>query len=115
MTQITIDVPERLAPRLEPVQPYIIEFVEMGLHQFDLGDNPLFEELVNFLATHPSSDEILDLQVSPEVEARIEELLQKNRSTQLSEAEALELEIYNKLDLFFTLVKARTSLKTPHR
>lgn len=109
MTQITIDIPERLAPRLEPVQPYIIEFVELGLHQFNLEGNPLFEELVTFLATHPTPDEILDLQPSPEVEARIEELLQKNRSNRLSEAEESELEIYSKLDLFFTLVKAHTA------
>ncbi len=104
---MTIDIPERLVSRLAPVQPYIIEFMEVGLHELNLDDNPLYYELVTFFQTNPTPQQILDLRASEAVEVRISDLLSKNRSSQLTKEEEEELHSYGKLDDFITLVKVR--------
>lgn len=109
MTQITIEIPERLAPRLEPVQPYVIEFMEAGLHKMNLEGNPLYQELLTFFRSSPTSQQIIDLHASEVVEAHIDTLLQKNKANELTEIEKQELVGYGRLDDFITLVKARLS------
>ncbi|MEM7116177.1 MAG: hypothetical protein AAF614_27320 [Chloroflexota bacterium] len=107
MTQLTIDVSEELAIRLHPVQAYLLEFVELGLHHKQLDNNPLYQEVVRLLQQKPSPTEILESQPSPITQKRIEDLLQKNRAGELNENEEEELDNYRHLNHFMTLVKLK--------
>lgn len=107
MTQLTIDVSEEMALRLHPVQSYLLEFVELGLHHKQLSDNRLYQEVVDLLQQEPSPTEILTSQPSPMIQERIERLMQKNRAGMLDEQEEEELDNYRSLNHFMTLVKLR--------
>ncbi len=111
MTQITIEIPERLAPRLEPVQPYVIEFMEAGLHEMNLEGNPLYQELLAFFRSNPTPQQIAAVKASAPINERIEWLLWKNRTDQLTAQEEEEFLVYQTLNRFIVLVKLRVQ---PH-
>ena len=65
------------------------------------------EEIADFIATRPSTEQILEFRPSPETQQRVRELLAKNRQAKLSEQEQDELEQFEQGELFMQLVKAR--------
>lgn len=67
----------------------------------------LYDELIDFLASGPTPEQIVAFKVSPTVQARLEELLDKNREEGLTDSEAAELEIYEQINSILLLLKAR--------
>lgn len=70
------------------------------------------DEMLDFLISRPAPADILTFKSSPAAQARLEELLDKNREDGLSETEQLELDRYQQMNHFFILLKAhaRSSL-----
>jgi hypothetical protein len=54
MVQLTIEIPEELASRLQPVQDRLLEIVELGLREINPAQYALHSEVVDFLASGPS-------------------------------------------------------------
>jgi hypothetical protein len=77
--------------------------------------SPLLDEILDFLASTPTLEQIIALRPSPEVQQHISTLLEKNREGALSAAENFELDEYLRLDQFVTLLKARARLKLKHQ
>ncbi len=67
----------------------------------------VFEEMLDFLASGPSSEQIIAHKVSPPVQERLRELLDKNREEGLNEAEDAELDAFEFADNFMSLLKIR--------
>lgn len=107
MVELTIEIPEELASRLQPVQDRLLEIMELGLREISPVQYGLHSEVIDFLASGPSSQRIIDFQPSEDVTARVSELLNKNRASTLTAAENAELDQYEILDYLLTLVKAR--------
>ena len=107
MVQLTIEIPEELASRLQPVQDRLLEIVELGLREINPTQYALHSEVVDFLASGPSPQHIIDFQPSEDITARVAELLDKNRANTLTATESAELDQYETLDYLMTLVKAR--------
>ena len=62
---ITFDIPNELATRLHPFQQQLSELLELGLHEFNTPKQPGFNgisEILEFLASVPSPEEIIALQ-----------------------------------------------------
>lgn len=70
--------------------------------------NPVFAELIDFLSSSPSSDEILAYKPSEELEERLSFLLEKNRKDNLTAEERSELDEFLRYDHFMTMLKLRT-------
>lgn len=68
---------------------------------------PLYTEILDFLASQPSHQDILAFKVSPEAQARLRELLDRSRDGLLTEAETQELDDYQQLEHLMILLKAR--------
>jgi hypothetical protein len=73
--------------------------------------NPVFTELIDFLASTPTSDEILAYKPSEELEERLGFLLEKNRRDRLSSEEQAELEEFLRFNHFVNMLKIRTQQK----
>lgn len=107
MTTLTIDVPESLARQLEPMQGQLVEILELGLQAMLPAEEKPYLDVVDYLASGPTPEELADAKASPEVQERITELLDKNRQGIISSDEAAELDRYEQLDYLMTLVKLR--------
>jgi hypothetical protein len=110
MVQLTIDVPEELAARLEPIQHRLVDVLELGLRELTPSRNALSEEIIEFLASGPTPEEIIDFRPTREVIGRVQDLLDKNQESTLNPDEEAELDEYEKLDYLMTLIKARAQL-----
>lgn len=68
---------------------------------------PVYEELLEFLADATVGEKVLAFVPSPSIRARVDDLLERNRTAGLSEAESRELDEYERLEHLIRLLKAR--------
>ncbi len=118
MTTITLEVPDELAARLSSLQAQLPELLSLAVELFSrerpftpnvVMVNPAYKEILDFLASGPTPEQIVAFKVSPSVQARLEELLDKNREDGLTDDEAAELEGYAQLNHVMILLKAHAS------
>jgi hypothetical protein len=122
MAELTIQVPDELAQRLEPYRnrlpELLIRAVENILPSTSSTDllpsvaNPTdapvaYAEVLDFLVTRPTPQEIVAFKVSAEAQERIRTLLDKNRDGRLTETETAELDLYEQLEHMMILLKAK--------
>lgn len=116
MTTITLDVPQELAEELQTVNEELPELLLMALQMRQRTSkaswspavtSPVFSEMLDFLAGGPTPQEIIDFKVSPVAQSRLEELLEKNRESQLSPVETSELDTFQQVNHILILLKAR--------
>ena len=118
MTSITLEIPDELAARLAPLRDRLPDLLRIALElsspyptaSLRAGDNPVFHEMIDFLARGPSPEQIAAFKVSPSAQARLEELLEKNRENELTDDEAAELDLYVQINHVMLLLKARARL-----
>ena len=107
MVEMTVQIPPKLALRLRPIQDRLVEIIELGLRAITPAQYGLHSEVIEFLASGPTSQAIVAFRPSAGAQARVAELLDKNRTDTLTPAEQAELDQYEHLDYLMTLVKAR--------
>ena len=64
-----------------------------------------YQEIVDFMATPPTLDAMAAFRFSESIEARINDLLEANRNRRLTDAEAAELDEFDKLEHMMRMVK----------
>lgn len=120
MAELTIQVSDELAQRLEPLQNrlpellwQLLDFANLPTNisktvQTEPTDIPLvYQEVLDFLIKRPTPEEIIAFKVSPQAQSRLEELLERNRSAKLNSMELAELDVYEQLEHMMILLKAR--------
>jgi hypothetical protein len=122
MAELTIQVPDELAQRLEPYRNRLPELLTRAVENIlpstsstDLlpsvanpTDAPVaYAEVLDFLVTRPTPQEIVAFKVSAEAQERIRILLDKNRDGRLTETETAELDLYEQLEHMMILLKAK--------
>lgn len=117
MTRITVEVPDELAHRLSPMRQQLPELLSLAVDLFPQPHSQPFsetydpaQEILDFLVHTPSPEQILGFKCSPPVQARLEELLEKNQQGTIAEEEAIELDTYHQINHFFILLKAHAQL-----
>lgn len=115
MTQITIEVPDALAERITAVRDHLPEILARGLERCSLLPNEVYRYILEFLASNPSPQAILSFKPTPQMQKRINELLEKNRTGQITPTESAELEEYVRIDDLLSLLKARTLKNTTQK
>ncbi|MEQ9623155.1 hypothetical protein [Coleofasciculus chthonoplastes] len=66
-----------------------------------------YTEVLDFLITRPTPQEITTFKISAEAQERLRTLLDKNREGTLTETEATELDLYEQLEHLMILLKAK--------
>ena len=122
MTTITLDVSEALAARLAQRYEQLPQLLSMALELLPAelppaasaapADHPVFNEMLDFLASGPTPAQIVAFKLSPAAHRRLETLLDKNREAGLNDAEEAELDAYEQVNHLLLLLKARARLMT---
>ena len=106
--QLTIEIPETLAQRLETEREPLAEIIESGLRLRKwVGGSGVAQEVIDFLAHGPRPEEIIAFRPSAAAVTRSRELLRRNREESLAPGEEAELEEMALLDHLLTLIKAK--------
>ncbi len=110
---VRLDIPEDLALRLQPVEDQLPQILELGLRELQAMGQSGFEgaaEVFEVLAGLPSAEEILKLRPSLALQARISELLEKNRTVGLTPAEEQQWQQYQYLEHLVRMAKANAAV-----
>lgn len=111
MTTITLEIPDHLAQAVHNMGEQLPIILEMGISRFAPLSTQAYREAITFLTQELPPEAIAAFRFSDEIENRINELLDKNRVDQLSQAEAVELERLSQLEEQLQLVKAAAFIK----
>lgn len=111
MIDMTFTVPDELAERLEPIGPWLPTVIELGLLGFRTRAAAAVSEVVGFLATNPSPNEVLKFHLSDEAQIRLRRLLALNSEGVLSLEEQQELDELARLEHVLVMLKAQVALQ----
>ncbi len=79
---------------------------------FTTPENTFFDEVLDFLASTPTPEDILQFKPSEQLQARATYLLQQNRADNLSAEEAQDLEEIGRINHLMSMLKIRASLSS---
>ena len=71
----------------------------------------VFDEITDFLATEPSPQEIVDYYMPDDLQARLDDLLDKNSEGEITPSEREELERFLNANQMFSMLKTKMKLK----
>lgn len=112
--QITVDVPDELAMRLDPLKDELPQILMLGLREVEATSiNGLsgLTQVLEFMASLPSTQEILDLRLSESVQIEVDRLLEKNRAEGLTPMEQRLWQHYEFVEHLVRIAKAKALLK----
>lgn len=112
--QITINVSEELGQELEQHREQLVEILELGLRDIKVAEPFTYEDentILELLANRPEPQTVIALKPSPELQARVSELLERAKSGQISSKQEAELERYLTLERLVRLAKAHAMKK----
>jgi hypothetical protein len=107
MTTITLDVPDELADQLALVRDRLPELLALSLRQPALPAH-IYRYVLNFLASNPTPEHIAAFRPTPEMQTRLQTLLDRSRSGEISEAEESELDEFERIEHLVVLIKTGT-------
>jgi len=108
--EITVQVPDVLGQQLQHFRDRLPEILERGLREILAERRGGFQDenvIMELLASRPTPEQILNIRPSPELQARVSELLYQNKEGELSHQEEAELERYLTLEHLVRLAKAQ--------
>lgn len=73
--------------------------------------NPLFDEILDFLASTPTPEQIIAFKPSEALDQHLHYLLDQNSHDRITTEERNELDEFLRLDHFMTMLKIRARLK----
>lgn len=107
--QIILEVPEILGEQLQQLGDRLPEALDRALQELTPLETISYQDelqIVELLASQPSPEVILAIRPTPALQARMSELLDRNKSGTLSRSEEVELDRYLLLEHWVRLAKA---------
>lgn len=116
--QITLELPDDLVSQLSSLEDKLPQILQLGLRELNAGAQVGFTgaaEVLEFLATLPSPEEIITLRPSETLQTQINHLLEKNRTQGLTAEEEQSWQQYQYLEHLVRLAKAQALIKLKQR
>ncbi len=107
MVQITLQVTEQLAQQLEPMSDWLSTILELSLIRFKTPAVQTASEIMDFLASNPTSDDLLNFHVSDRAQERLQRLLAINQAGMASAEEQAELDEISQIEHVIIMLKAQ--------
>jgi hypothetical protein len=107
--QITIEVPDLLGEQLQQLGDRLPEALIHALQELTSTETNTYQDdrqIIELLASQPTSEVILAIRPTPALQARISELLAQNKSGTLTRSEEVELDRYLLLEHWVRLAKS---------
>ncbi|CAK8717475.1 EAL domain-containing protein [Candidatus Electronema halotolerans] len=95
--EICLNIPDELFPHLQRHRNRLAQILSLGLRELEAKPSGSFAgltDVLEFLAGLPAEEEILRLRPSPQLQAQLEALLEKQRTDGLSPDEESEWRQY---------------------
>lgn len=105
MARITLEVPSELSDQLAQVGDRLPELLRLLLQQPALSAH-IYRYILNFLASNPTPEQIAAFVPTPEMQERLRTLLQRSKAGELTEAERLELDEYERIEHLVIMLKS---------
>jgi hypothetical protein len=113
MTTITLEVPDDLAAQFKAdparlpalIREAVAEKLASSANGVTAGI-PVYQEIIDFLASSPTLEQMSGFKISDAAQQRLEELLDKNREGELTPEEEAELDRYFQYRHIMILLKA---------
>jgi hypothetical protein len=112
--KVILDLPDELAADLRAFEHQSASIIAAGLRELKSAGSAEYHglaQVIEKLAELPSPEEVLALRPSPDLDARIRELLRKNREEPLSAEEEAEWQRYELVEHLLRLAKGRALSK----
>lgn len=107
MVEMTMQVSEELAQRLQPLGTWLPAVLELSLVGFRTVAAATASEVIEFLSHNPTPQEVLAYHASERAQTRLQRLLALNAAGMLGEEEQLELDEVQRLEHLLILLKAQ--------
>lgn len=105
MPKITIEVPEELSEQLAQIGDRLPEILALSLQQPALPAH-LYRYILNFLASNPTPQQIIDFRPTLEMQERMRTLLARSKAGELTPLEQKELDEYERIEHLVIMLKA---------
>ncbi len=95
--EISLNIPDELLPKLRLRQHQLARILSLGLRELEAAPSGSFTgltDVLEFLAGLPAAEEILRLRPSPQLQARLDRLLEKQRTEGLNAEEEIDWQQY---------------------
>lgn len=109
MSALTLDIPDTLAHRIEPLKPWLPAVLELALMGLKTQAAATASDIIEFLSASPAPEQILDYHASEQSQRRLQRLLALNESGLLGETEQRELDELEKIEHLVILLKAQAA------
>lgn len=112
--KITLEISEELATQLQTIEEPLPKILELGVRRLNAESQTEFDgmtEVLEFFAQLPTPQEVVRLHASERLRDRIGELLHKNRTVGLTEAEEAEWTRYEYVEQLVQIAKAKAFAK----
>jgi hypothetical protein len=109
MVEMTVQIPDELAERIEPMSRWLPTILQLSLIGFKTLATATASEVVEFLSKNPSPQDVLDYHVSDAAQTRLQRLLALNDARLLSEAEQMGLDQLQRLEHVIIMLKAQVA------
>lgn len=115
MTTITLEVPDSLASQLSPLRDRLPDILQqtVGAWSLHAAPNqfvksfPVYEEMMDFLASGPTPEQIIAHKASRSLQRRLEALLDKQREEGLTQEETAEMNAFDQVNDVMSSLKLR--------
>ena len=109
----TLEIEDEVAGQLRPYRSDVNAILQLGIRQWQSRDEPGFSGLRDVAETLATLDpqEILKLRPSPSFQVRIEELLEKNRTTGFTSEEQREWDHISYMEHLVCMAKLSATLR----
>ena len=111
MVEITMQVPDSLARRLQLMYDWLPTVLELSLAGFKTQVAQTASEIVEFLAKGPSPSDVITYHVSDRAQKRLQRLLAVNEAGLASATEQAELDEIGRIEHIVILLKAQAQEK----
>jgi hypothetical protein len=112
MAKITLDVPDDLLTQLtqgendlESLEIKLLELVRLSLSPGNLPAT-VYRYVLDFLISNPTPQQLLDFKPTAAMQARLQELVGKSRSGNVTLSEQQELDEYEQIEHLLVMLKA---------
>lgn len=105
MARITLEIPDELWEKLEPMSDRLPELLAMSLEQAPLPAR-IYQYILDFIVSKPTPEEIIAFRPTAEMEERLRVLLERSKGGKITVAESKELDEYERIQHLMIMLKA---------
>jgi hypothetical protein len=105
MATLTIEIPDELMERLEPIRDQLPDLLRRCLQPSVLSTE-VYRYILDFLASQPTPEQVAAFCPTQEMQERLRYLLGRSSEGTLTPAESQELDEYERVEHLIILLKA---------